>query len=213
KQSAALQWMACVPVQPAWLLAFQAPSPGRLQTRAVLPVHSDGVSCKGGSVSPRSCCLLAGALLGCKCKRSRRSNCARRGEAVGQTQSIVEEETEGDYCTVAWDDTEEWARLGPDANRRFRDAFLAVVSYVLPVVGPAIGFWQWKNILSVTHAILGDERQLLELMQVTLTPATNGIVAWRGCARGVNKDRYVSHGKKALMMPLIFSFSPRQTDR
>ncbi|CAJ1346979.1 unnamed protein product [Effrenium voratum] len=56
----------------------------------------------------------------------------------------MQEETEGDYCTVAWDDTEEWARLGPDANR--------------------------------THAILGDERQLLELMQVTLTPATNGIV-------------------------------------
>ena len=66
---------------------------------------------------------------------------------------------------------------------------LEVVSYILPVVGPAVApldtklamaiiatyishkwsswrYWQWSNILMATHIVLGDERQLLELMQV-----------------------------------------------
>ena len=30
-------------------------------------------------------------------------------------------------------------------------------------------FWQWKNILAVTHVVLGDERQLLELMQAEMS--------------------------------------------
>jgi len=91
----------------------------------------------------------------------------------------VEEEElpNGDYCTVPWGEpADQWAKVSPDANKKLRDTFLAVVSYILPVVGPAVAFWQWRNILQMTHALLGDERQLLELMQVTLTPATNGIV-------------------------------------
>lgn len=96
-----------------------------------------------------------------------------------ESQIEMEEElTNGDYCTVALGDLPEdqWAQVSPDANKRLRDTFLAVVSYILPVVGPALAFWQWNNVLHVTHVLLGDERQLLELMQVTLTPATNGIV-------------------------------------
>eukprot|EP00913_Durusdinium_trenchii_P003325 g3079.t1 len=91
-----------------------------------------------------------------------------------------EELPEGDYCAVVLDETtppqDQWTQVSQDTNKKLRDTLLAVVSYILPVVGPAFAFWQWKNILAVNHYLLGDERQLLELMQVTLTPATNGIV-------------------------------------
>lgn len=71
-----------------------------------------------------------------------------------------------------------WRRPGvaADPNKVAFDVASNLVFYVLPLAGPAIAFWQWANILWLVHAVLGDERRLLELMQMTLTPATNGIV-------------------------------------
>lgn len=119
---------------------------------------------------------IAGVALGLRAVQRARPRCQR--QSIENQIEMEEELTNGDYCTVALGDLPEdqWAQVSPDANKRLRDTFLAVVSYILPVVGPALAFWQWNNVLHVTHVLLGDERQLLELMQVTLTPATNGIV-------------------------------------
>jgi len=111
----------------------------------------------------------------------RRSVRRRQGseQAVAVAVAVEEELTDGDYCSLALIDTDEedqWNKVSLDANKRLRDTSLAVINYVLPIVGPGVAFWQWSNILHLTHRVLGDERQLLELMQVTLTPATNGIV-------------------------------------
>lgn len=117
----------------------------------------------------------AGIALGLGAAQRARPRCQR--QSMENQIEMEEELTNGDYCTVALGEPEDqWAQVSPDANKRLRDTFLAVVSYILPVVGPALAFWQWSNVLQLTHVVLGDERQLLELMQVTLTPATNGIV-------------------------------------
>ncbi|CAE7943038.1 unnamed protein product [Symbiodinium sp. KB8] len=130
----------------------------------------------------RSCQWLAGAtpvafVLAASLRRSVRR---RQGSEQAVAVADVEEElTDGDYCSLALIDTDEedqWNKVSLDSNKRLRDTSLAVINYVLPIVGPAVAFWQWSNILQLTHRVLGDERQLLELMQVTLTPATNGIV-------------------------------------
>lgn len=78
----------------------------------------------------------------------------------------AQELTDGNYCTVALGDLPEdqWAQVSPDANKRLRDTFLAVpwqilpsacqlppwgssevVSYILPVVGPALAQLAWKH--------------------------------------------------------------------
>ncbi|CAE7522628.1 unnamed protein product [Symbiodinium natans] len=129
--------------------------------------------------------VLAGAVpaafivSGCLRRTSRDSRSVRRRQGGEQAviADVEEELTDGDYCVLALDtEGEEWTKVGLDANKRLRDTSLAVINYVLPIVGPAVAFWQWRNILQLSHIVLGDERQLLELMQVTLTPATNGIV-------------------------------------
>jgi len=120
------------------------------------------------------CVHFTGLSLGLRAVQRARS---RRNANLEILEVEEEELPNGDYCTVPWGEpADQWAKVSPDANKKLRDTFLAVVSYILPVVGPAVAFWQWRNILQMTHALLGDERQLLELMQVTLTPATNGIV-------------------------------------
>jgi len=47
---------------------------------------------------------------------------------------------------------------------------------VLPVAGPALAFGLWRKILALVHVVLGEERDLITLTQVTLNPTTNGIV-------------------------------------
>lgn len=87
----------------------------------------------------------------------------------------------GEYCMLPEENedllnSQQRPGVAVDDNKFLRDAVLTAIFYVLPVVGPSIAFWQWKLILWLVHTVLGDEGRLLELMQVTLTPATNGIV-------------------------------------
>lgn len=63
-----------------------------------------------------------------------------------------------------------------DPIARTRDFFFYVVLLALPVAGPLVAFCLWQPILAAVHLILGEEKNLLELTQVTLTPTTNGIV-------------------------------------
>ncbi|CAE8634987.1 unnamed protein product [Polarella glacialis] len=102
-------------------------------------------------------------------------------EAIKENKDrvLVEELGEGDFCIVpelliASDKKRPGVQM--DTYKMLRDSLAVLIFYFLPVLGPVFAFWQWKNILLMVHFILGDERQLLELMQVTLTPATNGIV-------------------------------------
>lgn len=63
-----------------------------------------------------------------------------------------------------------------DPNARGRDFIFYAILLALPVAGPLFAFVLWKPILALVHAMLGEEKSLLELTQFTLTPTTNGIV-------------------------------------
>lgn len=86
-----------------------------------------------------------------------------------------------DYCTLPeWDEEKLLAEQRPgvpqDPYKVLRDVVLSFIFYILPFAGPMFAFLEWQNILMLVHSVIGEERQLLELTQVTLTPATNGIV-------------------------------------
>lgn len=88
---------------------------------------------------------------------------------------------DGDSCMIPdWDDATLLASQKPavpkDTKRFYRDLVSSLIFYVLPFLGPAFAFSQWKTILGLVHSVIGDEAKLLELTQVTLTPATNGVV-------------------------------------
>lgn len=84
-------------------------------------------------------------------------------------------------CTLPqWDEDELSDKQKPGVPQTRYEVLLDFVSivifYILPFAGPSIAFLLWRPCLWLVNALLGSERQLLELTQVTLTPATNGIV-------------------------------------
>jgi len=82
--------------------------------------------------------------------------------------------SEPDSCPVPETDYE----LVPQdpVGEQVLDLFKVAAIFILPFAGPIIAFAVWPLILMVVHSVLGEEKSLLELTQMTLNPTTNGIV-------------------------------------
>lgn len=87
----------------------------------------------------------------------------------------IEELLEGDSCVVP-DLDQIYERVPEDPAEQLRDLLKGTAVFILPVAGPSVAFSLWQGILQVVHGLLGEEKSLLELTQMTLNPTTNGIV-------------------------------------
>lgn len=137
--------------------------------------------CAAGSVLLLYYCKCVGLFLGPGPRSSTRTTARADATAENKVLDVMAPQPSGEYCTLPeWDEDELMGRQRPevptDTYKFARDIVSSSIFYVLPFGGPCFAFWQWKNILGAVHGVIGEERQLLELTQVTLTPATNGIV-------------------------------------
>lgn len=66
--------------------------------------------------------------------------------------------------------------VAEDPAEVLQDIFKTTAIFVLPFAGPALAFGLWRKILALTNFVLGEEKDLITLTQVTLNPTTNGIV-------------------------------------
>jgi len=74
-------------------------------------------------------------------------------------------------------ETEDYGIVPQDQfAEQLADLFKVAAIFILPLAGPTLAYALWPLILLLVHTLLGEEKSLLELTQMTLNPTTNGIV-------------------------------------
>lgn len=146
-----------------------------LATRLALPQGRTGSRVPGSAFVPLRPHPGHRTLRRCAAAAQSTAVIADEQTAASASPSDDDEFVEGDFCVLPELDVS-YARVPDDPAERFQDVFKGAAIFILPFAGPSTAFLLWQYILQLVHSVLGEEKSLLELTQMTLNPTTNGIV-------------------------------------